>query len=218
MSILGRLLVAIMVDPLKEFMSPARRKVKALLKSAGNKKILLHVGCGSSDIRQLPADEFPAGEWSEIRVDIDSTVHPDVVASIITMPTIPDASCDGIFSSHNLEHLEGHEVRLALSEFWRVLKPGGKLLILVPDMQTVATWVAEDRIEETAYVSPAGPIRPHDMIYGLGSALAQGNRFMAHRCGFTASTLREKLVSAGFSEVAVERRQQRFELKATARK
>lgn len=183
----------------------------------GGKKVL-HVGCGDFHPHKLPREEFPSEEWNEIRVDIDPAVQPDIVASITAMPAIPDQSCDGLFSSHNLEHLNGHEIPQALAEFWRVLKPGGKLPILVPDMQTVAAWVADDRLEETAYMSPAGPIRPHDMMYGLGSALAQGNLFMAHRCGFTASTLRQKLLAAGFAEVAVERLELRLELKATARR
>jgi len=218
MSILRRVLAEGVFGPLKNALSPTRRKVNALLNSEGGKKNVLHVGCGAFHPNKLPQDEFPAEEWQEIRVDIDPAVHPDVVASITAMPMIPDASCDGVFSSHNLEHLEGHEVARALAEFRRVLKPQGKLLILVPDMQTVAERVAEDRLEEIAYVSAAGPIRPHDMMYGLGSALAQGNRFMAHRCGFTATTLQQKLVAAGFSRVEVQRNIPRFELRASARR
>lgn len=184
---------------------------------AGRKNVL-HIGCGDFHPLKLPRDVFPADEWHEIRLDIDPLVRPDIVASITAMPMLADASCDGLYSSHNLEHLNAYEVPKALAEFRRVLKPGGQVLIVVPDMQTAAQWVAEDRIEDTAYTSAMGPIQPHDMIYGLGSALAQGNGFMAHRCGFTMSSLRQKLIAAGFAEVAVERLEQRFELKATARR
>lgn len=42
----------------------------------------------------------------------------------------PDQSFDLIYCSHVLEHVT--EDRKALSEFWRVLKPGGKAILLVP--------------------------------------------------------------------------------------
>lgn len=46
---------------------------------------------------------------------------------------IPDASCDAVFSSHLLEHIENTEA--ALTEWWRVLKPGGHLCLYLPHKQ-----------------------------------------------------------------------------------
>jgi ADP-heptose:LPS heptosyltransferase/SAM-dependent methyltransferase len=43
---------------------------------------------------------------------------------------IPDASCDAVFSSHLLEHIEDTEA--ALTEWWRVVKPGGHLVLYLP--------------------------------------------------------------------------------------
>jgi hypothetical protein len=40
-------------------------------------KTLLHVGCGTSDIRHLPA-YFNDGQWIELRYDIDASVQPDL--------------------------------------------------------------------------------------------------------------------------------------------
>lgn len=45
--------------------------------------------------------------------------------------TLPDAAFDFVYSSHVLEHLEQPEV--ALANWWRVLKPGGYLLLYIPD-------------------------------------------------------------------------------------
>lgn len=44
-------------------------------------------------------------------------------------------SVDVIYSSHMMEHLDRREVRLFLAECRRVLKPGGRLRLVVPDLE-----------------------------------------------------------------------------------
>jgi len=163
---------------------------------------VLHVGCGDyHPLRVHPIFRF--GDWQEIRFDIDPNVKPDLIGTMTDMSSVEDGGFDAIFSSHNVEHLYPHEVPVALSEFRRVLKPGGFALITLPDIQAVAQLVAADRLEDTAYISPAGPICPIDMMYGLRSSMAAGNLYMAHRTAFTAKTLGQHLLNAGYSEVSV---------------
>jgi SAM-dependent methyltransferase len=171
--------------------------------SAGSPKIVLNVGCGFAGQRLHPS--FQGGEWRELRLDIDPTVDPDIVCSMIDMKPLATASVDAIWSSHNLEHLHRHEVPVALAEFLRVLRPGGMLLLTMPDLQKVAELVAADELEDEAYLSPSGPISPLDMIYGHTPSLAQGNLHMAHKTGFTARTLNQLLAASGFAEVTVTR-------------
>jgi len=133
------------------------------------------------------------------------------------MSPVASGSVDAVWSSHNLEHLQRHEVPPALAEFLRVLKPSGLLLLTLPDLQEVARLVVEDRLEDRAYTSASGPITPLDMIFGHTASLARGNRYMAHRTGFTARTLQLVLVEAGFVEVTL-RRGGSFDLWATAYK
>lgn len=166
---------------------------------------VLHVGCGAHDPAKLPAEWFPAGAWQEVRLDIDASVQPDIIASITDMAPVATGSMDAVWSSHNVEHLYPHEVPLAFAEFLRVLAPDGFLLLTLPDLQQVAELVAQDRLMEAAYVSPAGPITPLDMLYGHRGALAQGNAFMGHRGGFTARSLQAALVEAGFPHARVMR-------------
>ena len=66
--------------------------------------------------------------------------------------------------------------------------------------------VADDKLTETAYTSPAGPIAPLDILYGHRPSMAKGNLFMAHRCGFTQKVLIGTLQAAGFTTVAGMRR------------
>jgi hypothetical protein len=91
------------------------------------------------------------------------------------------------------------------------------LLLTLPDLRQVAKLVMEDRLEDEAYTSLSGPITPLDMIFGHTPSLAQGNRFMAHRTGFTARTLQKLLIEAGFVEVNL-RQGVSFDLWATASK
>ncbi|MEE9315437.1 MAG: class I SAM-dependent methyltransferase [Rhizobiaceae bacterium] len=63
---------------------------------------------------------------------------------------LPDASIDRILLVHALEHCENaHET---LSEIWRVLAPGGKLVIVIPNRRGI--WA---RVEHT----PFGAGRPY---------------------------------------------------------
>jgi predicted SAM-dependent methyltransferase len=179
---------------------------------------VLPVGCGHKR-KDRTTKGLNTPDWSEIRLDIDASVQPDVIGTMTDMSAVPTASVDAVFSSHNIEHLYPHEVPLALSEFLRVLKPDGFFLVTCPDLQSVCKLVAEDKLTEAAYTSPAGPIAPIDILYGLRSSMAQGNLYMAHRCGFTQKVLTATLQAAGFKSVAtMARAHPYFDLWAVASK
>ncbi len=161
------------------------------------KKQLLHVGCGPKNPELLP-QQFRTPQWEEVRFDIDPAVHPDIVGSLTDMSAVPTNSMDAVYSCHNIEHLFLYEIPGAFQEIYRVLRPGGFVYILVPDLQGAAEMTAANRLEETAYQSKAGPIRPIDMIYSYEKNLLTGNVFMLHKCGFTALSLAKHLHEAGF--------------------
>ena len=161
----------------------------------------LHVGCGPKRKNQTTRG-FNTPEWAEIRLDIDASVQPDVIGTMVDLSAVESDSVDAIYSSHNIEHLYPHEVPLALAEFLRVLKPNGFFVATCPDLQSVCKLIAEDKLTDTAYTSPAGPIAPLDILYGHRPAMAKGNLYMAHRCGFTQKVLSGTLQSCGFKSVA----------------
>jgi len=167
-------------------------------------KSLLHVGCGPASIKDLPG-YFQNNDWQEIRLDIDEGASPDIVASILDMGLIEDGSIDALFSSHNIEHVYSHEVPVVLAEFSRVLSTDGVAVIRCPDIQSVAAAVASGALLEPLYDSAAGPIAAIDIMYGLRSAVAAGNHFMAHKTAFTARSLASALLEAGFVTVRVAR-------------
>ena len=168
-------------------------------------KTLLHVGCGPKHKDETTA-AFNSLTWNELRLDIDPSVQPDLLGTMTDMRSVESGSVDAIFSSHNIEHLYPHEVPVALAEFLRVLKPDGFVVITCPDLQAVCALVAEDKLTDAAYTSPAGPIAPLDILYGHRPSMARGNLYMAHRCGFTQKVLVSTLQSAGFAKCASMKR------------
>ncbi len=178
----------------------------------------LHVGCGSKRKKQTTAG-FDIPDWTELRLDIDEAVQPDIIGTMTNMSVVAEASVDAVYSSHNIEHLYPHEVPVALKEFLRVLKPDGFLIITCPDLRSVAQLIVEDKLTEASYTSPAGPIAPIDILYGHRRQLAQGNLYMAHRCGFTRKVLTGTLQAVGFQSIAaMERGASKFDLWAAASK
>lgn len=181
-------------------------------------KTFLHVGCGSKRQDQTTRG-FNAPGWQELRLDINPNVNPDIVGTMLDMPAVADESVDALFSAHNIEHLYPHEVPFALAEFRRVLKADGFAVITCPDLQSVCQLIADDKLTEPAYNSPAGPIAPLDILYGHRASLQQGNLYMAHRCGFTEKVLVAMLQGAGFAGiVSGSRGHPHFDLWAVASK
>ena len=179
---------------------------------------LLHVGCGPKRKDQTTR-AFNTDAWKEIRLDIDPSVSPDVTGTMTDMSAVETGSVDAIFSSHNIEHLYAHEVPLALAEFHRVLASDGFVVITCPDLKSVCSLVAEDKLLEPAYTAPAGPIAPLDILYGHRPPMARGNLYMAHRCGFTQKVLAGTLQANGFGSVAsIARASPFFDLWAVATK
>lgn len=85
--------------------------------SPNKNPIKLHVGCGLKHLEGY------------INIDVSPEVKPDVVADICKLP-FKDNSVDEIYTAHTLEHVP--DFTKAMRELHRVLRPGGRLKIVVP--------------------------------------------------------------------------------------
>lgn len=155
-------------------------------------KKVLHVGCGGSS---LP---FYLQHCQEVRLDIDPATQPDIVADMTHLPPELDGEFDAVFTCHSLEHLYPHDVDTCLRGFHRVLKPGGSVIVFVPDLEGLTP------TDDVLYVSPSGPVTAFDLFYGYRPWI-RDNPFMAHKCGFVQKTLTGALERAGFAKVEVKR-------------
>ncbi len=184
------------------------------MNAPARERVLLNVGCGPPDGGRVPR-YFDS--WRKLRVDIDPEVNPDILADLTDLSQIADASVDAVWAAHCLEHLYAYQVPLALSEFRRVVRDDGFVCVTVPDLQTVASYLVADRLHETLYESPAGPVTPHDVFFGFGPAIAAGRPSMGHHCGFTPGMLQRCFGGQQFGEVLLRRRIPQLELAALAR-
>jgi hypothetical protein len=182
---------------------------------ASNTSLVVNVGCGPVGASQLPPY---FGAWRQLRVDADPTVAPDLVADLTDLSQIVSGSARALWAAHCIEHLYAHQVERALSEFYRVLDEDGFVIVLVPDLQTIANFIVSDRLHETIYQSAAGPVTAHDVLFGFGPAVALGRERMAHRCGFTPTLMLKRFESTPFAEIVVRRRPALMELAVFARK
>jgi SAM-dependent methyltransferase len=184
------------MDPFEMSDTPQDRQQKRA-------KLLVNLGCGPKGSAWLPP---MFADWRELRVDMDATVAPDILADITDLSSIETGSVDAVWSAHCVEHLFLYQVGSAVAEAYRILVDGGFYCLIVPDLQAIAEYIANDRLHEVVYESPAGPVIAHDMLFGFGPQLARGRTSMAHKCGFTPTLLLQKLQEAPFAEIVLRRR------------
>ncbi len=135
----------------------------------------LHLGCGT---RRL---------LGYIHVDSRSEVKPDVVADVTDLHHFSDDYADLIYACHVLEHVSKPDVGRTLTEWHRVLKPGGVLRLSVPDFDVMARLYLEEGVHL---------IRLLGLLYGGQDY--QGN---AHHSTYNYETLAHRLAIVGFHSV-----------------
>jgi SAM-dependent methyltransferase len=86
---------------------------------------LVNLGCGNT---------FHS-DW--VNVDLISGVDEIVTHDIRQKLPYPDQFFDVCYSSHVLEHLKPLEADSFLLECWRILRPGGIVRIVVPDLEGI---------------------------------------------------------------------------------
>ncbi|MEY3283053.1 MAG: hypothetical protein RIR86_1066 [Acidobacteriota bacterium] len=110
-----------------------------------------------------------------------------------------DSSVDLIYSCHMLEHLTRSDALRFLRESRRVLKPGGALRIVVPDLKILVNNYQRggkaDDFMESLYIVPTDP----DRLLNRLKCLLVGGRL--HLWMYDADSLRELMTKAGFASV-----------------
>ncbi len=122
--------------------------------------------------------------WTWFNVDCVSR-PPDQVPDIVcdvgkeALP-LDTGSVDCVVLHHLLEHFGCGEANALVSECMRVLKPGGRLIVSVPDIFMLARGWMRGKIDTQIYMTN---------LYGA----YQGEEGDRHKWGYTAPSLRKYL-------------------------
>lgn len=138
-------------------------------------KIGFNVGSG-----QRPFTSTPEVQW----VNIDNVQRPDqkidMWADGAHLDSMPDLTADYFVLHHVLEHFGCGEAKGLIAEAHRVLKPGGSLLVFVPDLRALAERWLEDGLSTQIYVTN---------LYGA----YMGDEEDRHKWGFDRESLHDFL-------------------------
>lgn len=176
-------------EPAKfELLSVIGRAFARRLDLAKEQTTYINLGCGTS--------HFPGF------VDIDFFGTEAAYGADLRYPLLIDnESADGIFTEHVLEHLSYDEAASVLAECHRVLKPGGRLRIVLPD---VSLFIRRYVDRDSAWFKTW----EHDVLTPRGRSLATPMMAISfvtqeygHRSAWDVETVELFLKRAGFSRV-----------------
>lgn len=133
-------------------------------------------------------------------VDIDPNCEPDICDDFIHLKKVKSNSIEEILASHSLEHIYPRFVFTALRSFYRVLIPGGRLAIYVPDVERAA----KDWVEKTI------SNQQFDWVV-LGNDPCS-NPWNSHKNMFYKSKLERLLFVTGFTKILVHTNFDKYEV------
>ena len=143
----------------------------------------LHLGCGT---KYLPGF-----------VNIDGNLFNKIDLWLDVRNGLPFSSCsvDSIYSTHMFEHFYPDELNRLLRDCLRVLKPGGGIRLIVPNLESAISAYRQNKADWFYDSFP----RHFDSLGGRFSnfVFCDGQ----HRTAFDFSYLDEVLKAAGFREV-----------------
>jgi len=132
-----------------------------------------------------------------MNVDCRPTPGVDAVSDAWDLAMFADGTVDEIYSRHMLEHLDPNDATRTLQRWHALLRPDGRLRMIVPDVEFHALQLlggARSSFPDQQQHAFAG-------FWGWRVEARGGSREDAHRWGYTMSTLRAHLTEAGFTEV-----------------
>lgn len=120
----------------------------------------------------------------------------DIVAPANAIP-LPDGCADEVLAVHLVEHILPWEVPGTLAEWGRLLKPGGLLVVELPDVVKCCRNIVAGFTKPGKHPDQLG-------MWGLYGDNRDEDPWMLHRWGWTFKSLAPLVASAGFTNI-VER-------------
>ena len=132
-----------------------------------------------------------------LNLDADPEKNPEICATVPPIP-LEDESLDDVWACHFLEHLSYEAALAFLAECYRVLVPGGKLSIVVPDTREIMQrWLA-GTIDAVEFGDKWWPIADLNAVNAL--FLYSTVQDSPHLWAWDLNTLARAMDGAGFGE------------------
>jgi predicted SAM-dependent methyltransferase len=145
--------------------------------------LILDVGCGRNSRPE------------NINLDYHWRPGVDVCCDITEGLPFPDSYVAGIFTEHCLEHIPFRSGFFVLKEFHRIIRPGGYVRIIVPDLSIY--------VGQYTQALPM-PYADRDSIDGIYSPAMSINRIMrshGHCFIYDFDTMKQMITAVGFVDV-----------------
>lgn len=141
----------------------------------------LNVGCGARRIEGYTG------------VDAVKRTAADIVAPASKIP-LKDGSVEEIMAIHLVEHVHVWEAPALLREWFRLLSPGGLLVLELPDIVKCCRNIAENYTMAGKHPDQAG-------LWGCYGDPRERDPFMGHKWGYTFQSLSPMVAEAGFIDL-----------------
>ncbi|MEZ4279893.1 MAG: class I SAM-dependent methyltransferase [Myxococcota bacterium] len=129
-----------------------REIVRWVRRDAPDVETLVELGCGYGDF----IDQFPAKRRIafDLNPEMRAFLSPEVelrVEDALALGRLPAGSVDLVFASNFLEHLTGDRIDELLEIVQRVLRPGGRLMLIQPNHRRCAEHYFDDPTHVTIF-------------------------------------------------------------------
>lgn len=172
----------------------------------------LEIGCG-----------FTINHPGYERLDIDPRCPQlNFCCSMDDIP-VEDCAFDRVYSAHSLEHISWRKTHQTLEEWFRILKPGGEVHIIVPNLR----WIVEQYLANgQGWTEDAGVMTGDERQHlttgsGLSHSLWANFKLFSstadsdiHLAGFDRWILEQRLKDAGFEKIKLVYDKEHLEMRA----
>jgi len=186
----------------QNFLYPYGRFLKTPLKLKKNSKKSerrLEIGCGS---KRIPGFETLNVVWDW---------HVDYIVDASGKLPFSESTFDLVYASHVLEHIPWYQVQDVLNEWVRLLKPGGRIEVWVPDGYKIAKSIIdfEERDIDNSYCDGWYRLNPtrdpliwaSARIFSYGDGTGRINHPNWHRTLFTPRLLNSCFSNTGLTKI-----------------
>lgn len=169
-------------------------------------RICLNLGCGGKILPKPFINVDLANNWSK--------VQPDLVCDVTGRLPFTDDYADEVHAYHVFEHLQRFKSEECLTEWVRVLKSGGLLVLEMPCLDKIIRNFAQCLIDKR-------PIDPRMTLFGLFGDPGYENEEMMHKWCYSQAELASILENQGLIDIKSEppqTHQKNRDMRMTARK